>query len=73
MYQFDDHVADQAVIHYTREYCDGELDEDFYIAASIDCYDDPALQICVVLDYLDAMTDCSRSIHAVDFRTKQAM
>lgn len=54
MYKFEEDVVDKALTFYTLRYC-GEFDEDFYLQAAVDCYENAALEACVVLDYLEVL------------------
>ena len=53
MYVFDEDLVDKAITHYTKVHCFGELDEDFYLETWYRCYGNPALESCIVLDFLD--------------------
>lgn len=53
MYDFDEDLVDKAITHYTKLHCFGELDEDFYLEVWYGCYGDPALEACIVMDYID--------------------
>lgn len=52
MYKFPEEVVEAAIAHYTIQQC-GEFDELFYFQASADCISRPAIEICIVMDFLD--------------------
>lgn len=54
MYQFSEDLEERALHFYTLFHCD-EFDEDFYYQAAADSFFDPALSICITLDYLDIL------------------
>lgn len=52
MYYFEQSLVDKAIQHYCMVWC-GEFDEEFYIETWYACYGDPALEACIVMDYID--------------------
>lgn len=56
MYIFDEDLIDRALRHYTLLHC-GEYDEEFYCETWYRCYGNRALEICITLDYIDALCE----------------
>jgi len=52
MYNFPEHVVEAALLHYTIHHC-GEYDELFLLRVYADTIKRPALEACIVMDYLD--------------------
>ena len=52
-YDFSEALIVEALHHYTMTHCDGELDQDFYYDLSVQTFFNDALEICIVLDYLE--------------------
>jgi hypothetical protein len=57
MYAFDEDLVDRAITYYTKVHCFGDLDEEFYLETWYGCYGKPALEACIVLDFLDALAE----------------
>lgn len=52
-YDFPESLVADALHHYTMVNCYGELDEEFYYDICVKTFFDDALEICIVLDYLE--------------------
>lgn len=52
MYYFEQDLVDRALKHYTYMWCGGP-DQEFYLETWYRCYGDPALEACIVMDYID--------------------
>ena len=69
MYKFSDELVMNALEWWTMHSC-GEFDEDFYYQASAHTFSDAALEACVVMDYIDEL---SEDIYKENFLTPQCL
>ena len=53
MYNFSVDLLEKALYSYTVNGCMGEWDDDFYLQAAYEAFEDPALAACIVMDYID--------------------
>lgn len=52
-YMFSESLVADALHHYTMTHCYGKLDEEFYYELCVKTFFNNALEICIVLDYLE--------------------
>lgn len=52
-YEFPESMVIDALHHYTMTHCYGQLDETFYYDLCAKTFFDNALEICIVLDYIE--------------------
>jgi hypothetical protein len=53
MYNFSVDLLEKALYRYTVNSCYGEWDDDFYLQASYESFQDPTLAACIIMDYID--------------------
>ena len=57
MYNFSVDLLEKALYSYTVNGCMGEWDDDFYLQASYESFEDPTLAACIVMDYIDEICE----------------
>ena len=54
-YNFSENFIAEALHYYTQSSCCGQEDEDFFYEVSLNTFYDKALELCIVLDYLEIL------------------
>lgn len=57
MYTFSVDLLEKALYRYTVNGCMGEWDDDFYLQAAYESFEDPTLAACIVMDYIDELCE----------------
>lgn len=57
MYNFSVDLLEKALYSYTVNGCMGDWDDDFYLQAAYESFEDPTLAACIIMDYIDEICE----------------